>query len=91
MTEDHFTRPERAAQIRQAKRYRVAIRKRGLCSACVHRDKDRLTVFGMSVCKVGQDRLHFHCEKDGRQPTFEFDPTVLKEFADDEFRQKGAQ
>jgi len=82
VSEDDFTRPERAAQIRQAKRYRAAIRKRGLCSACVHRDRDRVTVFGMSVCSIGQDRLHYHCENDGRKPVFTFDPSVLKEFAD---------
>lgn len=81
MTED-LTRPERAAQIRQAKRYRSAIKKRGLCSACVHRDKDRTTAFGMSCCSVGQDRIHLHCERDGKQPKFKFDPDVLGEFQD---------
>ena len=82
MTADNLTRPERAAQIRQAKRYRNAIQKRGICCACIHRDRDRTTVFGMSCCEVGQDRIHPQCEKDGKAKKFQFDDTVLKEFAD---------
>lgn len=82
MTADALTRPERAAHIRQAKRYRNAIQKRGLCSACLHRDKERTTTFGMSCCTLGSDRIHLHCERDGRKPTFQFDPDVLKEFTD---------
>ena len=82
MTEDHLTRPERAAQVRQAKRYKAAIKKRGLCSACLHRDRDRLTAFGMNCCTLGQDRVSFHCERDGRKPTFEFDAETLEQFKD---------
>ena len=82
MTDDHLTRPERAAQVRQAKRYRAAIKKLGLCSACIHRDREKLTAFGMHCCEVGQDRVHLHCEIDGRKPRFEFDATVLEQFKD---------
>jgi hypothetical protein len=75
-----FTRPERAAQIRQAKRYRKAIDKEGLCCACVHRSSE--VFWGRTVCKVGQQRMHPQCERDGKGLRFEFDPGVLKRFAD---------
>ena len=80
MSDGALTRPERAAQIRQAKRYRAAIEKRGLCCACKHRDPE--TYFGVSVCGVGQDRQHPKCERDGKAPRFEFDDTVLAQFQD---------
>lgn len=81
MTADTLTRPERAAQIRQAKRYRAAIEKRGLCCACKHRDKDN-TYFGLSVCSIGQQRRHPQCERDGKAKRFEFDDSVLAQFQD---------
>lgn len=76
MTE--MTRPERAAQIRQAKRYAAAIKKRGICSACVHRDK----TLSVHHCRNKEDRSDGACETDGRLPKFTFDDKVLKEFAD---------
>jgi len=81
MSEDDLTRPERAAQIRQAKRYRAAIEKRGLCCACIHRDRYSAP-FGMNHCRLKVERRHPTCQKDGRGPTFEFDATVLDQFAD---------
>ena len=81
MSADSMTRPERAAQIRQAKRYRKAIDKRGLCSACVHRNREE-TFWGRSVCSIPGNRQHPTCERDGRMPKFQFDPTVLEEFQD---------
>lgn len=66
----------------QAKRYRAAIKKRGVCSACIHRDRDVTTVFGMNCCQIGQDRIHPQCEEDGKPKKFEFDPSVLEEFKD---------
>lgn len=83
MTADDFTRPERAAQIREAKRYKLAIERRGLCSACVHRKVD--VYWGMKrwSCNGKSDlRQAPGCETDGRLPKFEFDPAVLKEFKD---------
>lgn len=80
MTDGALTRPERAAQIRQAKRYRAAIEKRGLCCACKHRGTE--TYFGLNVCSVGQQRRHPQCETDGRALRFEFDDTVLDQFRD---------
>lgn len=78
-----LTRPERAAQIRQAKRYRSAIKRRGLCSACVHRNKET-TYWGRSICSIGENRQHPQCEQDGRAKRFEFDATVLAQFQDQE-------
>ena len=78
MTADTLTRPERAAQIRQAKRYRAAIEKRGLCFACKHRSDE--TYFGLNVCSIGQQRRHPQCERDGKGLRFTFDDTVLEQF-----------
>lgn len=64
MNSDDFTRPEHAAQIRQAKRYKRAIETRGVCCACKHRDRTE-TLSGRNVCRVGQQRMHPQCEKDG--------------------------
>ena len=81
MTDGLLTRPERAAQIRQAKRYRAAIEKLGLCCACKHRDTEN-TYFGLNVCAIGQQRRHPQCERDGKPTRFEFDDTVLAQFQD---------
>lgn len=82
MTADEFTRPERAAQIRQAKRYKRAIEKRGICCACKHRAIGE-TKWGRSHCRVGgEERQHPTCDRDGKGIRFEFDDTVLGEFAD---------
>lgn len=77
MTSD-FTSPERSAQIRQAKRYRAAIQKRGICSACTCREK----TFGIWHCRDNPGRAHGMCQQDGRLPQFQFDDEVLKEFRD---------
>lgn len=81
MTEDKYTRPERAAEIRLAKRYRSAIEKKGLCSACKHRDREA-TFWGRSICRIGQQRQHPQCDRDGKGVKFEFDETVLDQFRD---------
>lgn len=73
-----LTRPERAAQIRQAKRYKIAIKKEGVCSACKFRDK----TFGVWHCKGWEGRVHDACERDGKLPRFEFDDSVLERFRD---------
>lgn len=79
MSADDFTRPERAAQIRQAKRYKAAIRKQGTCVACIHRDPTTM-FWGRSICRIGDNRQHPQCEQDGKGLKFEFDDTVLKRF-----------
>ena len=76
MTADDLTRPERAAQIRQAKRYRALIDRVGLCRACKHRDRHR-TFWGRSMCRIGDHRQHPACERDGQVLRFEFDDSVL--------------
>lgn len=75
-----MTRPERAAQIRQAKRYRAAIKREGLCTACKFRSSE--TFWGRAICKVGENRQHPQCERDGKGVTFEFDDTTLERFRD---------
>lgn len=83
MSEDDLTRPERAAQIRQAKRYKRAIEKRGLCSACIHREKAVVCEVTFWRCADKKDSRQFpQCQNDGRQPKFEFDPAILEEFKD---------
>lgn len=82
MTADDLTRPERAAQIRQAKRYRAAIEKRGTCCACKHRNRE-VTFWGRNVCRVDTGRQYPACQQDGRGVVFEFDETTLGEFRDD--------
>lgn len=78
---DVYTQPERYVERKIAKRYRAAIKKRGLCHACVHRDKET-TYFGMAVCCIGEARRHPQCESDGRAFKFQFDPATLEEFKD---------
>jgi hypothetical protein len=81
MSGDDLTRPERAAQIRQAKRYKSAIDKEGRCCACKHRDMGE-TFFGRRVCKIGQQRIYPQCNNDGKGLRFEFDDSVLPRFSD---------
>jgi hypothetical protein len=81
MTADDYTRPERAAEVRQAKRYRAAIKKQGTCVACVHRNRDE-TFWGRAICKLGDKRQHPQCERDGKDLKFEFDASVLEAFRD---------
>ncbi len=78
MTADDFTRPERAAQIRQAKRYRSRIMRNGLCFACIHGE----TTLGVFHCRNREDRQHGACERDGQTPKFEFAVETLKKLAD---------
>lgn len=55
--------------------------KAGTCCLCIHRDKEE-TFWGRSICKLTGNRQHPVCDRDGRKPTFEFDPTVLEAFKD---------
>lgn len=81
MSMEDLTRPERAAQIRQAKRYKAAIEKRGTCCACKHRARD-FSAWGRSVCRLDHGRQYPTCQRDGREPKFELDDTTLEEFRD---------
>lgn len=75
---DDLTRPERAAQVRQAKRYRAAINREGRCCACKHRDK----TFGVWHCQNSPGRQYPQCETDNGVGRFTFDDSVLARFQD---------
>lgn len=72
-----FTDPEHAARRRQAKRYRAAILKRGICSACIHREQS----FGLFHCRNKPDRNANNCDTTNG-PRFTFDDSVLTQFSD---------
>lgn len=78
MTEDHFTKPERVYMRMQAKRYRLAIQEKGLCYSCRFRDKETRGPFGMWKCNGYEDRMHLHCEEDGKLPKFTYDDDTLE-------------
>lgn len=80
MSADTLTRPERAAQIRQARRYAAAIARRGTCFAC--RNRSAVKLWGQTVCRVGEARVYPACQRDGLGVGFEFDDKVLEEFRD---------
>jgi hypothetical protein len=71
-----LTDPERYAQRKQAKRLAAAIRKRGRCSACIHRDR----TLGKFHCRNKEDRNGDNCGNTSG-PRFKFDDTVLNELA----------
>lgn len=77
MTADHFTREERAYQRLQGKRYKLAIEQKGLCFGCKWRDKEERGPFGMWKCNGYVDRMHLHCERDGKLPKFKYDEDTL--------------
>jgi len=77
MSEDDFTRPERAAQVCQAKRYRRQIMAGGGCGFCHNRDKE-FTYFGKSVCSSNRYRSFPLCMKDKQAPEFELDQSTLR-------------
>lgn len=66
-----------AAQVRQSKRYRAALRKRGRCFACLHRAQTDT----MFHCRNNPGRNSTNCEQTPG-PRFSFDSTVMGEFAD---------
>lgn len=78
MTGDFFTREERFYGRMQAKRYRLAIEQKGLCYACAFRDKETRGPFGMWKCNGYEDRMHLHCEEDGKLPKFTYDDDTLE-------------
>lgn len=82
MSADDYTRPERSAEITQArkalKRMKSARSKHGNCRICVHRE----VTFNVYHCRNREDRQHGMCAFDGKAPTFQFDDAVLPEFAD---------
>lgn len=73
---ENLSRPEAFAEARFRKRYRVALRKRGLCAFCVLRD----VAFGVTHCKGLPGRQMGMCQDDGRLPQFRLDDSTLEEF-----------
>lgn len=78
MTGDFFTREERSYARMQAKRYKLAIEKKGLCYGCRWRDKEIRGPFGMWKCNGYEDRMHLHCETDNKLPKFSYDDDTLE-------------
>jgi hypothetical protein len=75
---DNLSKPEAYAEQRFKKRYRVAIQKRGICCACVFRDR----TFDVDHCKGFEDRRDGACKTDGKLPQFAVDATALEVFRD---------
>ncbi|HEY9096430.1 MAG TPA: hypothetical protein VIN35_11845 [Hydrogenophaga sp.] len=75
--DDTLTRPERFAQLDEARRYRRVIFEKGGCAFCVHRDKAVLA-WGRAVCASNNARSFPLCMKDGRAPAFQLDQTTLQ-------------
>ena len=66
------------AQVRQSKRYLVALRKRGACFACRH----RAVTSGQHHCRNNPERTASACMKGDAGPKFTFDDSVMGEFMD---------
>lgn len=85
MSEDDYTRPERAAEVMKArravKRYKAHVERNGLCSVCKHRNRTE-TFWGRAVCRVGQQRQAPQCQTDGKGVKFEVDVDCLEQFRD---------
>lgn len=64
------------AAIRQSKRYLAALRKRGACFACIHREQTA----GTFHCRNNPERTASQCMKSGAGPKFTFDDSVMGEF-----------
>lgn len=77
---DELTRPERFAQLGEARRYRREIFEKGGCAFCKHRDHGVL-LWGRSVCQANPTRAFPLCMKDGAKPAFDLDPTTLQRTA----------
>lgn len=82
MNPDSMTREEKCYARMQAKRYRSKIMKLGLCAVCLNRAPDTQTLFGLRVCKYGENRISEHCRTDGKQPKFEVDAAAVERFRD---------
>lgn len=73
---DNLSRPEAFAESRMRKRYRAALRKRGLCAFCCCRE----VTLGIVHCRQVPDRQMGMCQDDGRLPQFRLDDSTLNEF-----------
>jgi hypothetical protein len=73
-----LSRPESFADQRMRKRYRAALRKRGLCAFCACRE----VTFGVPHCRDRPGRQMGMCQDDGQLPQFRLDDSTLEEFRD---------
>jgi ribosomal protein L37AE/L43A len=81
VSEDHFTKPERAYQRMQGKRHMAAIRDLGLCFSCKWRDKEQRGAFGMWKCNGYDNRMELHCDRDGLLPKYAYDDDTVERLA----------
>lgn len=75
---ENLSRPEASADARIRKRYRAALRMRGLCAFCACRQ----VTFDVPHCRGNESRQQGMCQDDGRLPQFRLDDTTLEEFRD---------
>lgn len=73
-----LSRPEAFVEARCRDRYRAALRSRGLCAFCRHRE----TTFAVLHCQGRPDRQRGQCQTDHRPPQFLLDDETLREFRD---------
>lgn len=85
MNPDGYTRPERHAERANARRIRKRMQavteREGLCCICMHRDREQ-KLWGRSVCRIGEQRQHPACDRDGKGLRFAFDAETLPRFQD---------
>ena len=74
----NLTKPEATVDQRLRKRYRAAIRQRGLCAFCTCRE----TTLGVAHCRQQPERQRGLCQDDGRLPKFCLDDNTIEEFRD---------
>lgn len=74
----NLSRQEASVDARLSKRYRAAIRKRGICCACVHRE----VTLGVYHCKGQPAWQRGMCSDDRHTPSFALDDLTLEEFRD---------
>lgn len=75
---ESLSRPEAFAEARQRKRYRVALRQRGLCAFCSLRE----STLGILHCRQMPERQRGMCQDDRKLPQFRLDDSTLEEFRD---------
>ena len=75
---DNLSRPEASAEEKLRKRYRAALRRRGLCAFCACRE----VTLGVPHCRQQHGRQMGMCQDDGKLPVFRLDDSTLQEFRD---------
>lgn len=73
---ESLSRPEASAEEKLRKRYRAALRRRGLCAFCCCRE----VTLGIAHCRQMPERQMGMCADDGKLPVFRLDDSTLEEF-----------